>query len=73
MKLSVYVPDELGEAVRKHKLPIATICQVALRAALQEEEQCLEQNVYSADDTSQQKMTTGRTTTSYIVTVTQIN
>lgn len=73
MKLSVYVPDELGEQVRKHKLPIAAICQIALRAAvLRIEEQCQEQNADGADYTSEPKTTTMKTVTSYIVTVTQI-
>jgi post-segregation antitoxin (ccd killing protein) len=34
VKLSVYVPDELGREVKAASLPVSLICQAALRMAL---------------------------------------
>lgn len=30
-KINVYLPDDLADAVRRHQLPVSTICQAALR------------------------------------------
>ncbi len=35
-KINVYLPDELAEAVRAAQLPVSSICQVALEAAVRD-------------------------------------
>lgn len=37
MRLNIYVPEELGTAVKSAGLPVSQICQAALAAALVEE------------------------------------
>jgi Clp amino terminal domain, pathogenicity island component len=35
-KINVYLPDDLAEAVREAQLPVSSICQVALEAAVRD-------------------------------------
>ncbi len=35
-KINVYLPDELAEAVREAQLPVSSICQIALEAAVRD-------------------------------------
>ena len=38
MRFNLYVPDELGQRIKSLDLPIAAICQPALRAAVERRE-----------------------------------
>lgn len=41
MKISVYVPNELAEAMDQKGLPVSAICQDALRRAVNSEQPCV--------------------------------
>ena len=43
MKLSVYVPDELGEEIQRKGLPVSAICREPLRQAIYSDLKCADE------------------------------